>query len=59
MAQFARPALINGAAGVVVFNRDRPFAVLVFTVADGRALAIDVFAEPTLVRRLDLQAVSA
>jgi RNA polymerase sigma-70 factor (ECF subfamily) len=57
MAPFARPALINGAAGVVVFQHDQPFALLAFTVAHGRAVAIDVFAEPALVGRLDLRAV--
>lgn len=58
MAPFARPALINGAAGVAVFTGDEPFAVLAFTVADGRAVAIDVFAEPALVARLDLRALA-
>jgi RNA polymerase sigma factor (sigma-70 family) len=57
MAPFARPALINGAAGVVVFRGDQPFAVLAFTAANGRAVAIDVFADPALVGRLDLRAV--
>jgi RNA polymerase sigma factor (sigma-70 family) len=57
MAPFARPVLINGAAGVVVFEGERPFALLAFTVADGRAKAIDVFADPRLVGRLDLRAL--
>jgi RNA polymerase sigma-70 factor (ECF subfamily) len=58
MAPSARPALVNGAAGVVVFQHGRPFAVLAFTVADGRAVAIDVFADPSLVARLDLHALT-
>jgi RNA polymerase sigma-70 factor (ECF subfamily) len=58
MAPFARPALINGAAGVVVFDRGEPFAVMAFIVADRRVVAIDVFADRALVRRLDLRAVS-
>ncbi len=57
MALVARPALINGAAGVVVFEGEEPFALLAFTVANGRAKAIDVFADPPLVARLDLRAL--
>jgi hypothetical protein len=41
----------------VVFSGDKPFAVLAFTVADQRAVAIDVFAERALLARLDLRAV--
>lgn len=58
MAPFARPALINGAAGVVVFRGETPYAVLAFTVAGRRAVAIDVFAESALVGRLDLRALA-
>jgi len=36
-----RPALVNGAAGVVVINRGQPFAVMGFTVARGRIVEID------------------
>jgi hypothetical protein len=41
----------------VVFQQDQPFALLAFTVVDRRAVAIDLFAEPDLVGRLDLHAV--
>ncbi len=58
MAPFARPALINGSAGVVVFKDHEPFAVLAFTVVNRRAVAIDVFADAALVGRLDLHAVA-
>jgi RNA polymerase sigma factor (sigma-70 family) len=51
---FARPALVNGAAGLVVAARGRPLAVIGFTVADGRIVEIDVLADPARVRRLDL-----
>jgi RNA polymerase sigma factor (sigma-70 family) len=47
-----RPALVNGAAGVVVTVRDRPFAVMGFTVADGRVVEIDAIADPERVRRI-------
>jgi RNA polymerase sigma factor (sigma-70 family) len=40
------PALVNGAAGVVVTVNGRPFAVLGFVVAGGRIVEIDAFADP-------------
>jgi RNA polymerase sigma-70 factor, ECF subfamily len=51
-APFVRPALINGAAGVVAFDGDQPFALLAFTVRDGRAVAIDIFNDRQLVPKL-------
>ena len=51
-APFVRPALINGAAGVVAFDGEQPFALLAFTVRDGRAVAIDVFNDRQLVPEL-------
>jgi RNA polymerase sigma-70 factor (ECF subfamily) len=46
------PALVNGAAGVVVTVRGRPFAVMGFTVADGRIVEIDAIADPERVGRI-------
>jgi RNA polymerase sigma-70 factor (ECF subfamily) len=46
------PALVNGAAGVVVTVRGRPFAVLGFTVTEGRIVEIDAIADPERVRRI-------
>jgi RNA polymerase sigma-70 factor (ECF subfamily) len=51
-APFVRPALINGTAGAVAFDGDTPFAVLAFTVVDGRAVTIDIFNDRELVPRL-------
>jgi len=51
-APFVRPALINGAAGVVAFDGEQPFALLALTVRDGRAVAIDVFNDRQLVPKL-------
>lgn len=51
-APFVRPALINGAAGVVAYDGDEPFALLAFTIRNGRAVAIDVFTDRQLVPRL-------
>jgi RNA polymerase sigma factor (sigma-70 family) len=46
------PALVNGAAGVVVTVAGRPFAVLGFTVTEGRIAEIDAIADPERVRRI-------
>src|SRR5215213_9080300 len=43
------PVLVNGAAGVVVTVRGRPFAVMGFTVAAGRIVEIDALADPDRV----------
>lgn len=47
-----RPALVNGAAGVVVTLGERPMTVMGFTVAGGRILEIDAIADPERVRRI-------
>jgi Sigma-70, region 4 len=54
LARSARPALVNGAAGVVAAPRGRPFSVLGFTVSGGRIVEIDILADPERLRRLDL-----
>ena len=46
------PALVNGAAGVVVTVNGRPFAVLGFTVTEGRIVEIDAIADPERVQRI-------
>jgi RNA polymerase sigma-70 factor (ECF subfamily) len=58
-APYVRPALVNGAAGVVAFDGERPFAVLAFIVVDDRAVAIDVFNDPELVAKLDIRGITA
>ncbi|AEM83380.1 RNA polymerase sigma factor SigJ [Streptomyces violaceusniger] len=50
----ARPALVNGAVGVVSSRDGRPFSVLAFTVMDGRIAAIDILADPERLSGLDL-----
>jgi RNA polymerase sigma-70 factor (ECF subfamily) len=57
-APYVRPALINGAAGVVAFDGERPFAVLAFTVIGERTVAIDVFNDPELVTKLDIHGIT-
>jgi hypothetical protein len=51
-AEPPRVQLINGAAGVVAFDGEQPFALLAFTVRDGRAVAIDIFNDRQLVPKL-------
>ncbi len=58
-APYVRPALVNGAAGVVAFDGERPFAVLAFTVVGDRAVTIDVFNDPELVTKLDIRCITA
>jgi RNA polymerase sigma-70 factor (ECF subfamily) len=54
LARFARPALVNGAAGFVVARDRRPLAVAGFTVARGAIVEIDLLADPARLRELDL-----
>ncbi len=46
------PALVNGAAGVVVTVDGRPFAVMGFTVSDGKIVEIDAIGDPERVERI-------
>jgi RNA polymerase sigma-70 factor (ECF subfamily) len=46
LAPFARPALVNGAAGLVVGQPARPFAVVSFTISGGRIAEINLVADP-------------
>ena len=48
------PALVNGAAGVVVTVGGRPVAVMAFTVSSGRIVAIDALNDADRVGTLDL-----
>lgn len=46
------PVLVNGAAGAVVTVHGRPFAVLGFSVVEGRIVEIDAIADPERVGRI-------
>lgn len=46
------PALVNGAAGVVITVKGRPFAIMGFTVAGGKIVEIDALADPERVGRI-------
>jgi RNA polymerase sigma-70 factor, ECF subfamily len=58
LSPFVHPALINGAAGVVVAARGRPMFVMAFTVTGGRIVAIDVLADPDRLARIDLPSLN-
>jgi len=49
-----RPALVNGAAGMVVFRDGRPQVVFGFTVIEDRIVAIDILADPNRLAHLDV-----
>jgi ketosteroid isomerase-like protein len=57
LARIAQPALVNGAAGVVVAAGGRPLTVVGFTVRRGKIVEIDVFADLERLDRLDLAAL--
>jgi RNA polymerase sigma-70 factor (ECF subfamily) len=57
-AQLARPALVNGAVGVVVAPRGRLLLVLRPTFARGKIVAVDVIAQPERLRQLNVTAFS-
>lgn len=59
LAPHARPALINGAPGVVVVPRREAISIMAFTVSDGLITAIDVLADPERLRALDLSGFAA
>jgi RNA polymerase sigma-70 factor, ECF subfamily len=46
------PVLVNGAVGAVITLHGRPFAIMGFTVTDGRIAEIDAIADPQRVGRL-------
>ncbi len=59
LSPLARPALVNGAAGVVVAAGGRVLSVMGFVVAGGRIAAIDVLADPGRLAGLDLAGIDA
>jgi RNA polymerase sigma-70 factor (ECF subfamily) len=53
-ARFTRPALVNGAVGLVVAPNGRLTTALAFEFADGKIVRIDVFRDPARLRKLEL-----
>jgi RNA polymerase sigma factor (sigma-70 family) len=54
LAPHARPAIVNGNAGVIVVPGTKPIAVVGFTVAGGRITEIDLIADPAKLRGVPL-----
>ncbi|MFI0410873.1 sigma-70 family RNA polymerase sigma factor [Actinomadura sp. 3N508] len=54
-ARATRPAIIDGAAGLVWSVGGRPRVVFDFTIVDGRIVAIDLLADPGTLAQLDLE----
>jgi RNA polymerase sigma-70 factor (ECF subfamily) len=44
---------VNGAAGLIVVPRDRPIAVLGFTISHDRVVELDLIADPDKLRALE------
>ena len=59
LAPHVQPALVNGAAGVVVVVNGKAFSIMAFTVTDGRIAAIDVLYDPERLARIDLSCFGA
>lgn len=57
LALTRRPALVNGAPGLVCLQDDEPFAVMAFVVRGGKVAAIDILRDPARLARLDLDVV--
>jgi len=53
-----RTAVVNGAAGAVIFVAGAPTAIMGFVVRGERIAAIDVLADPERIARIDLRAVT-
>lgn len=54
LAPFARPVLVNGAAGYLVAPQGRLFAVAALTVVGGKITEIDFVTDPDKLRKLTL-----
>ena len=52
LAKLARPALVNGAAGLVSAPEGKPFSVMGMTIAGGKIVEIDILADPERLSEL-------
>ena len=51
-AALLHPALINGAAGVVITLNGQPHGVMAFTVVNDQIVEVDIIADPERIRRV-------
>ncbi|MFD7325533.1 RNA polymerase subunit sigma-70 [Streptomyces sp. NPDC059875] len=54
LAAVAKPALVNGATGVVAFMEGRPVSAVAFTIRGERITALDITTDQERLRGLDL-----
>jgi len=54
-AHLAQPVLVNGEAGALFGPRDKPIAVIGFTIANGRIAALNLIADTDKLRHLTIQ----
>jgi RNA polymerase sigma-70 factor (ECF subfamily) len=57
MARLARPALVNGAVGLVMAPRGRLLRALRFTIANGKVTEIEVIGNPARLSGIDVAVV--
>ena len=57
MARLVRPALVNGAIGLVIAPRGRLSRALTFTIANGKITEIEVIGNPGRLGELDVSTV--
>ncbi len=57
MARVVRPALVNGAIGLVMAPRGRLSRALTFTIADGKITEIEVIGDPARLGELEVAIV--
>jgi len=58
-ARFVQPALINGAAGLVLASRGRLSRALTFEIDDGKIVRVEIIGERERLRQLDLSVFNA
>ena len=49
-----QPALINGAVGAVVAPHGRLLMVLVFTIVEGKIVALEAISDPARIAQIDI-----
>jgi RNA polymerase sigma factor (sigma-70 family) len=54
-AHLAQPVLVNGEAGALFGPREKPIAVIGFTIAGGRVAALNLIADAAKLQRLAIQ----
>jgi RNA polymerase sigma-70 factor, ECF subfamily len=54
-AHLAQPVLVNGEAGALVGPRDKPIAIIGFTIANGRIAALNLIADTDKLQHLTIQ----